>query len=154
MTTVRHAVRYLPVGQCACRCDNGVHDALEHLVAVPVEDRVVGHQVADVADEHETAAGQNEAFTIGARVFAIGVQTPRQGLAAFREGRLEGSLHEAQPVAIDVDLVLGVDSGNRVFAILDRRDRRFQHDVRDIGGSFPADRVIRIRLYLDVQAVA
>ena len=113
----------------------------------------VGHQVADVADKHEAAAGQNDALAIDARVFAIRVETPRQRLAALGKRRLEGSLHEAKPFPVDVDLVIGVDRSDRVFAVLDRRDRRFQYDVRDVRGSLAADRVMRVRLDLDVQAV-
>ena len=44
------------VGQAAERGHERVEDALGHLVAVAVEHRVGGHQVADLADEQQRAA--------------------------------------------------------------------------------------------------
>src|SRR5581483_8826036 len=83
----------------------------------------------------------------------IGIQSPLDGRAVFVERRLERAFHNAAPVAVDDDLVGGVDGGDGVFAILDGRDRRLDDDVFHAGGVRFADRVAAIDLYLDVGVV-
>ena len=50
-------------------------------------------------------------------------------------------------------LVLGVDRGDRVLAVLDGGDGGFEHHVLDPGGVVLADRMRRIDLDFDVQVV-
>lgn len=52
--------------------------------------------------------------------------------------------HQAEPVAIERGLVLGVHSPNRILAIYDRGDRRFPTYVGDIGDIGLADRRGRV----------
>src|SRR3546814_13773746 len=52
------------------------------------------------------------------------------------------------------DLVLGIDRGDRILKVADRRDRRFEDQVGDAGGVVLADRMAAIDHDLDVQAVA
>ena len=134
---------------------DGIDDTFEDLVAVVVQDGIGRHQVTDVANEHKAPARQRRTGSpsTGPVYSAIRAQAPRQSLATLRESRLERSLHEAEPVAIDVDLVHGIDRCDRVFTILDRGNRRFQHYVGDVCGGLPADRVVRVRPDLDMQPV-
>ena len=74
-------------------------------------------------------------------------------LPPFSSVVVEVALHQAQPVAIDRDLVLGIDRGDRVLAVHDRGERRFEHDVGDAGRVVLADRMVAVDADLDVQAV-
>ena len=47
-----------PVYHGARRCNDGVHNPFEDLIAVGIEHRVGGHQVADVTHKHQAAARQ------------------------------------------------------------------------------------------------
>ena len=52
------------VREAAQRGHERVEDALGHLVAVAVEHRVGGHQVADLADEQQRPAGQRDLLAV------------------------------------------------------------------------------------------
>ena len=136
------------------RRDDAVEDAFGHLVAVLVEHGAVRHQVPDVADQHQAAAVQGHLpLAIGCRVDAIRVEPPRHRLAALVEGVGEIALHQAEPFRIGVDLVGGVDGGDRIFQVHDRGDGRLEHDVLDAGGVGLADRMRAVDGDLDMHAV-
>ncbi len=151
--TVRLEALAPAVGHRAGCRDDGIEDAFEDLVAVRVEHRIGRHQVADVAHEHEAAPGQGEFFTLRRRVDAILFEGTRHHLATFFEGRFEIGLHQAEPVPVCADLVFGVDRRDRVLTVLDRRDRRLEDDVGEIGGRVLTDRVFGVDQQLDVQPV-
>ena len=128
-----------------------IHDAFEHLVAIRVDDRIVGHQMADVADEQKAAAGQAKLLAafrsrgvgdIRPRrgVDAVGVERAGEGLAVLVDLLGQVTLVQPKPVAVAQHLVLGIDGRHRVFKVHDRGDRRFQHHVLDSGGVCLADR--------------
>ena len=48
-----------------------IHDALENFVALSVENGGVGHQVTDVANEHEAATGQGNGIATGGCELAV-----------------------------------------------------------------------------------
>src|SRR3546814_7122035 len=50
--------------------------------------------------------------------------------------------------------IFGIDRGDRILKVADRRDRRFEDQVGDAGGVVLADRMAAIDHDLDVQAVA
>ena len=87
------------------------------------------------------------------RVLAIGIQAAFDRAGAFRDRRRQRAAHDAAPVAIDDGLVGGVDGGDRVLAIHDRRERALEHDVLDAGRMLPADRMRRVDRDVDVQPV-
>ena len=130
-----------------------VLDALEHLVAVGVHDRVVGHQVTDVADEQQAAPGQRQLTAVRCGVGAVLVEDAGELLVTFGDLFAEVAAVQAQPVAVTEHLVVGVDGGHRVLEILDRGDRGLQHDVLDARGVGGADGGVGIDEDLDVQAV-
>ena len=144
----------LAVVQRAQRGDHRVENAFRNFVAVLRQDRRIGHQMADVADEQQRAAMQHDGRgAVGGDVHAIFVQTAREGLAVLRDLFGQIALHQAEPVAIQLHLVVRIDGRDRVFAIDDRAHRRFDHHVFDMRRIGLADRVVRVDLDLDVQAV-
>src|SRR6201999_2611156 len=132
-------------------------DAFEHLVfstvAVAHDDGVVRHQVADVADEQQAAAGQGQLAASGRLVGAVLVEHAVDGLAALVDLLRQVALVQPEPVAVAQHLVVGVDGGHRVLEIHDRGDRRLQDHVFDAGGIGLADRRLRVDQDLDVQPV-
>ena len=63
------------------------------------------------------------------------------------------ALHQAEPVAVDDGLVVGVDGGDGVFTVHDGGQCRFHQDVLHAGGIGLADRAGRVDLDLEVDAV-
>src|SRR5690606_14737809 len=134
--------------------EQAVHDAFRHFVAFLVEDGIVGHQVSDVADEQQGAAMQGQlAVAVGLGVDAIRVHGAGDALAALFQLLDQIALHQAEPVAVDDGLVVGVDGGNGVFAVHDGGQRRFHQDVLHAGGVGLADGAGRVDLDLEVDAV-
>src|SRR5690606_3665307 len=133
--------------------NHAVEDALGNLVAFAVDDCRVGHQVTDVTDEQQRTAVQLQAGTVGRGVFAVGIELASQRLATLLEGVGQVALHQAQPVAVDVHLGVGVDGSGRVFAVHDGGHGRFDQQVLDAGGIGLADGAVGVDLDLDVQAV-
>ncbi len=133
--------------------DRCVHDAFRHFVAVLVQDRVVGHQVADVANEQQGATVQGQGGAVGLGVFAVRVHGAGEGAAALVDGLGQVTFHQAQPVAVDNGLVVGINGGDGVFAVHDGGQRRFHQHVFDAGSIGLADVAGRIDLDFEVQAV-
>ncbi len=130
-----------------------VLDALGHFVAGGVEDGRVGHQVADVAHEQQAAAVQGQLGTVGLGVDAVGVHGAGEGLAALADVLGEVAFHQAQPVAVDDGLVVGVDGGDGVLAVHDGGQGGFHQHVLDASSIGLADGAGGVDLDLEVQAV-
>lgn len=75
--------------------------------------------------------GELSAVRLG--VGPVVVEDARDGLAALFELVGEVSAHQAQPVAVAVDLVLAVDCGDGVLEVHDRRDGGLDDDIGDAG---------------------
>ena len=130
-----------------------VLDAFRHFVAVLVEDRIVGHQVADVAHEQQRAAVQGQFGTVGPGVDAVRVHGAGEGAAALADFLGQVAFHQAQPVAVDHYLVVGVDRGDRILAVHDGGEGGFHQHVLHACGIGLADRAARVDLDFEVQAV-
>ncbi len=128
--------------------DDGVHDPFRNLAAIGQQDRRIGHQMADIADEQQAAARQGEIAPNPVTIEGAGHLAP-----ALLEGFGQIAADHAQPVAIGVQLVLGIDRGDRILKVADRSQRRFQHHVGNAERVGLADRVIAINHHFDVQAV-
>ena len=74
-------------------------------------------------------------------------------LAALLEIGGQRAVHQAERVAIDQHLVLGIDGGDAVFHVEDGGDRGLHHHVGDAGRIVLADQVLAVDLDLDMQAV-
>ncbi len=130
-----------------------VLDALGHLIAIRIHDRIVGHQMTDVADEQQAASGQGQLPAVRLGVGAVRIEHAGERLAAFGDFLGQVTLVQAQPIAVTEHLVVGVDGGDRVLEVHDRGDRRLQDHVFDTGGVGLADRRLRVDQNLDVQTV-
>jgi hypothetical protein len=93
--------------------DDGVHDAFGDFMPVRQQDRRIGHQMADIADEQQAAPGQRQITTVQRRPFPIRRQFAMQDLAALFKAFGQIAPHQAQPVGISGNLVLGIDGGDR-----------------------------------------
>jgi hypothetical protein len=109
--------------------------------------------MADVAHEQQAAAVQHHVLATRAGVAAVVVQAARELLPALGEGLGQRALQDAQPVAVGLHLVVGVDHGHRVFQVQDGGQRRFQHQVGHARGVGPADGVLGVDADVHVQAV-
>ena len=90
----------------------------------------------------------------GVCIVAVRVRAARVIVcAALVERLLEIAAHQPEPVGIGRDLVLGIDRGDRILEIDDRRQRRFEQDVGDPRRIVAADRMVAVDHDLDVQAV-
>ena len=96
---------------------------------------------------------QLELAAVGRLVDAVGIERARQGLAALFEIGGQRAVHQAERVAIDQHLVLGIDGGDAVLHVEDGGDRGFHDHVGDAGGIVLADRMLAVDLDLDMQAV-
>ena len=150
--TVARAAARLQIVQSDQRADGRIEHGLWHRLAVDTH-HVAHHVVADVAHQHEAAARELQFAAVRRRVNAVGVQPARNLGSAFGKIRCERAAHQAQPVAVSRDLVGRVDRGHGILQILNRRERRFQHQVADSGGIATSNRVRAIDLYLEVQAM-
>lgn len=138
---------------CTGAGDQSVENALGDLVAVGIEDRGVGHEVTDVADEQQRTTVQAEFAAVDGGVLTVAVERTSEGLGALLDLLGQITAIEAQPVPVTDNLVVGVDSGDRVLEVHDRGDGRFENDVLDTGGVGAADRGGRVDLDLGVQSV-
>ena len=133
--------------------DRGIEHALGDFLALVVEHGVGVHVMADIAHQQQAAAVQRQLAAVGRLVDAVGIERALERLAALLEIRRQRAVHQAERVAIDQHLVLGIDGGDAVFHVEDGGDRRFQDHVGDAGRIVLADRVAAVDLELDMQAV-
>ena len=109
--------------------------------------------MTDIAHQHQRAARHCQRLAVLASIFPVGIELARDRLAALLECIFEIAIHQAEPVAIDDDLVLRIDGSNGILAILDRRQRQFQQNIGNMRGIRLADRMIGIDDDLDMQAI-
>ena len=125
----------LQVVQGDGRGDHGVHDPFGDFTAFRApQDRRVGHQVADIAHEHQRAAVQHDVAAVRAGVDTVGVQAAGEGLAALADFFGQRAELDAEPVAVGQHLVLGVHRGDRVFQVEDGGQRGLDHHVGHASG--------------------
>ncbi len=89
----------------------------------------------------------------GAVNVASGLSARVKVLPPFRHLRREIALHQAEPVAVGEHLVLGVDAGDRILAIHDRRNGAFEPHIGKAGLIARADRMGAVEHELDMQPV-
>ncbi|MNF49209.1 hypothetical protein D3C84_304740 [compost metagenome] len=133
--------------------DQAVEDAFRYFVAILVQDCVDGHQVADVAHEQQRTAVQACRTTVRRRVFTVRVHGAGECAVALLDAFRQVALHQAEPVAIDHHLVIGIDSCHGVFAIHDGGQGGFHQHILDAGRVCLADRGAGIDLDFEVQAI-
>ena len=135
------------------RGNRRIHNAFGNLIALLVEDGRIGHQMADIAHQHQRASRYRQRLAVLACILPVGIEFARNRLAALLECIFEIAIHQAEPVAIDDNLVFRIDSSNGILAILDRGQSRFQQDIGNMCGICLANRMIGIDDDLDMQAI-
>ena len=78
---------------------------------------------------------------------------PLDGVAPLGQGGDEVAAHQAEPAAVDRDLVGRIHGGDGILHVHDGREGGFQHHVGDAGGVGATDRARPVDDDLDVQAV-
>jgi hypothetical protein len=132
--------------------DAGVEQRFEEGCAVELHAFGL-HVVADIAHQHQAAAGQSEFAALRVGIAAIFVEPAHHGAATLGEAGFQPPVHQPQPVAIHIHLVGGIDRGNRILAILDGGDGRLDHQVGHAGRIGAADAMAAIDADLHVQRV-
>ena len=134
--------------------DHGIHDAFGDFLAVCApQNGGVGHQVANVAQEHQRAAMQGEGLAVGGGVLAVGVQAACQGLAAFFKRFGQRAFQNAQPVAVAQHFVFGIYGGYGVFQIQNGGDGGLYHHIGHACRIGLANGRIAVNDDVDMQAV-
>ena len=147
------AAGLLQVVQCDQHRRHGVQQPFEDGVSVLVQHRVVRHVMADVADQHQAAAGQRDRAAAGGGVYPVRIETPVHHPPALLEARGQVPLHQAKPVAVGEHLVFGIDGGDGVFAVHDRGHGEFEHEIRHPCCVVLADEMAVVDQDFDVEAV-
>ena len=119
-----------PFGPMSCSAISAVIAAsmMPSGTSLPSRSRIAGLVIrwptllTSISERHFSVEGR----AVRRLVIEVGVELAREGLAALVDLFLEVALHQAEPVAVDGDLVLGVDRGDRILAVLDRGDRRIR----------------------------
>src|SRR5699024_10501110 len=133
--------------------NDGIQNALGDLLACFVKNAGVGHEMANVANEHDRAAGQGLGVSLGVGVFAIRIEAAGEGAAVFGDFLGEFAGGQAQPVAVGKHLVFAVDCSDGVFKVHDGCHGCFQNDILDAGLVGLANGVFRIDLDFNVQTM-
>ena len=96
---------------------------------------------------------RRELAAVRGRVAPVRVEAALDRPSALLEALDEVAAQEAEPVAVDHHLVLGVDGGDRILQVHDGGDGRFEHHVGDAGRVVAADRVRAVDPDLQVEVV-
>lgn len=107
--------------------------------------------MADVTNEQQRPAMQRDGLTVRALILAVRVEVAGECLAVLRDFFRHRADHQAEPVTMELNLVVGIDSGNRVFAIDDRADGRSHQHFLYVCRVDLADRIVCVDF--EVQAV-
>ena len=75
--------------------EDAIQNAFRHFVAVFIQNRFVGHQVADVTNKQQRATRQSQFRTVGCSVFAIGIQGTSEGLTVLSDLLRQITRHQA-----------------------------------------------------------
>ena len=137
--------------------DDGVQNSFGNLLAAAIGSGVVhgrvAHQMAHIAHKQQRAAMQHHGLAVNAGVDAVRVEAAGEGRATLGDGLGERALQNAQPVAVAVYLVFGVDGGDRILQIEDGGKSRLQHQITDAGRIFLANGRFVVNHQIEVQAV-
>ncbi len=135
------------------RGQHTVHQTFRNLIAILIEDRIDGHQVTHVTDEHQAATFERQLTAICRGVGAIAVHLAGNLLTAFLEAFFQIALHQTQPVAIHNRFVVSINCCNRVFAIHNGGQCRFDQHIFYVSTVVFTDRMAGINLDFKVHAI-
>ena len=121
------------VGQRGGDGHEGVHDAFRDVAAVGQPDGRIGHQMADIAHQHQGARLQAGSAAVRRCVGDVIGEPAGDRTSTLVERLLKRAAHETKPVGVGKHLVLTIDRGNRILAVHDARHGRFGDHVIDPG---------------------
>ena len=134
------------------RCAEGIQNRLRHFSAIQ-RDCIGHHVVAHITHQHHGTPMQRQLPTRWALKDAVRVQAAHYGFAALVKTRFQIAAHQAKPIAIDSDLVFGINGGDGILAILNGGQRTFQGNIGNARRIGLANRVRAIEFHFDMQAV-
>ena len=134
----------LEVGKRSGDGHKGVHDAFRNVASVGKPDCRVRHQMTDIANQHQSAGLQAGSAAVSRGVGDIIGEPAGHCAPALLEGLLERAAHQAKPVGVGENLVLGIDRRYRILAVHDARQRRFRDHVIDPRGITAPDGAVGI----------
>ena len=138
----------LKVVQRAERREQSVEYSFGRFAPVREQYRRIGHQMPDIADEHQAASRQSQPV-----INAVWFKRTGDSFAALVKAGDEIAAHQAKPVGISRDLVIGIDSRDRVFQIDDCSQCGFKDDIGDVQCIGRAHRMLWIDQDLNMQAM-
>ncbi len=109
--------------------------------------------MTDIADQHQRPALDRGRLAVRRGELGVTLELAGEGLAALGDLLGEVALHQGEPVAVDENLVLGIDGGDGILAIHDGGDGGFERDIADAGGIGLADHAVGVDEDQRVQAV-
>ena len=133
--------------------DHRVEEAFRDFLPIGRGHGIGIHMDPDIAGEQQTSSRQGKLPSGRRDEGPIRIQPSGQRATVFVEGRFERAFHDATPMAIDRDLVGGIDGGDGILAILNCGDGRLQHHILHARRMRLADGMASIDLNLDARAV-
>ena len=109
--------------------------------------------MADIPHQHQRTAFQAVRHASAVLIGVIRVQFTGECFAAFADRFGQIAFHQAQPVGIGQNLVFGINRGNRIFAIHNRRHRAFQQNIGNTRRISLANHTACIVAHIDMQAI-
>ena len=108
-----------------------IHDAFKHFLPMGIQDRRIGHQMADITHQQQAPTMQSQRPPCPVTIDPIVCQTAGHHLATLLKPILQIPFHQPKPIAIDEAFVLSIHSGDGILTILNRADSGFQHNILD-----------------------
>ena len=101
----------------------------------------------DIANEHQAATRKCQVAAIWSRVATVAIERACHRPATLIERCNQIAPHQAEPVRVGGNLVLGIDRRNGIFKVDDGRQRGFQNNIGDARRICLANRVTGIKNY-------
>ena len=109
----------LQIGQRRGDGHERIHDAFGNVAAIGQPDRRVGHQMANIANQHQRPCLEVRRAAIGSAIGNIVSKLAGDAAPTLGKCFLQRAAHQAKPVGIGQKLVLGIDRCHRILAIHD-----------------------------------
>ena len=122
-------------------------------LAVFIEHRIGGHEMADVAHQHQRPAPEAQCVARAIDELEVRVQPAREGAPSLDDLLLERALHQAEPVPVHEHLVDDIHRSDGILAVHDRGHRGLDHDIGDPGRIVRTNRGCPIDHQLYVETV-
>ena len=106
-----------------------------------------------VADKQQRASVQRNFRAIGGGVMTIVIQFTHDLPTVFFHFLLQSPLHQTQQIAVQQDFIFRINRRDRIFAVENGTDGRFDDNIVDVRRIVFANPPVGIDLQLNMQAV-